>query len=277
MPEYATEVDPLSLQILEAVTDAAYHANVSWVITGAMARRLVFEGIHGQAPGRRTHDWDLGVQVADWSQLAALEARLVADAGFESDPRQRQRMRAPGGGVIDLIPFGGVEGERHVVDWGDDGGFELNVAGFRQAFEHACRVRLNDRVTVRVVPPAGLAMLKLIAWRDRHQEHDRDAEDLAFLLSRYPRLIADEVHERHAGIMADEDYDLDCAGARVLGREAAELAGPSLRTSLAAWLSDELAVAEESRLVVTTARYLAGRGDGQALALLQAFERGWRA
>lgn len=276
MTEYAADVDPLSLQILEAVRDAAFHADVSWVVTGAMARHVVFEGIHGEAPGRRTHDWDLGVQVADWSQLEALEARLVADAGFESDPRQRQRMRAPGGGIVDLIPFGGVEGERHIVDWGDEGRFELNVAGFRQAFEYAYRVRLNGHMTVRVVSPAGLAMLKLIAWRDRNREHDRDAEDLAFLLSGYQRLIADEVHERHADIMADEDYDLDCAGARVLGREAAALAGAQLRTWLVGWLSDELAVGDESRLVQTTARYLAGRSEYQVLGLLQAFRRGWQ-
>lgn len=276
MPEYAADVDPLSLRMLEAVTDAALRADVSWMVTGAMARRLVFEEIHGEAPGRHTHDWDLGVQVADWSQLRALETRLITDTGFESDSRQCQRVRAPGGGIIDLIPFGGVEGQGHLVHWGDDGEFALNVAGFRQALEYAYRVRLNDRMAVRVVSPAGLAMLKLIAWRDRNREHDRDAEDLAFLLGGYERLIADEIHDRHADIMADEDYDLDRAGAHVLGREAAALAGAHLRPSLAEWLSDELVAEDESRLVRTTARYVAGRSDRRALALLRAFERGWR-
>jgi len=275
LPEYAADVDALSLEILEAVADAARHADVSWVVTGAMARSVVFEGMHGEAPGRRTRDWDLGVQVADWSRLHALEESLAAAAGFESDRRQRQRMRTPGGGIVDLIPFGGVEGERHVVHWGDDGEFRLNVAGFLQAFEQAFRVRLNDRVTVRVASPPGLAVLKLIAWRDRHREHDRDAEDLAFLLGRYERLIADEVHDRDPEIMAAVDYDLRRAGARILGRDAAALAGPELREPLAEWLTDELSSGVDSSLVRTTARYAPGRNEREALTLLQEFRAGW--
>ncbi|MEF8794804.1 MAG: hypothetical protein V5A50_14175 [Thiohalorhabdus sp.] len=164
-----------------------------------MARHLVFGGIHGCRPGRSTTDWDLGVQVGYWAQFAALESHLVEGAGFRPDGRQRQRLHGPAGGMVDLIPFGGVEAEDGGVHWGREGEFHLNVAGFREAYTASCRVRLTDTVTARVVSPPGLAILKVVAWQDRHLENDRDAEDLAYLLRQYHHLVSEELYERGTG------------------------------------------------------------------------------
>lgn len=275
MHDHVAEIDAGSAETLEAIADAAEREGVGWIVTGAMARWLVFEAIHGYARGRYTRDWDLGIQVEDWPRFRALEARLIGDAGFRSDPRRRQRMHAPDGMIVDLIPFGGVETEHGRIRWDHDDELVLDVAGFRQAFEAAYRVRLNDRVTVRVVSPPALVLLKLVAWRDRHHDHDRDAEDLAFLLRHFHALITHDLHEHYAEVMAAVDYDIELAGPRVLGQQAAAIAGPELRSRIGRWLDDELEDPEGSALLASLSRYMTTRTDAAILALVRAFRAGW--
>jgi predicted nucleotidyltransferase len=269
------EIDAGSVDTLRAIADAADTAGVRWMVTGAMARTLVFEKIHGQPSGRFTHDWDLGVQVEDWSRFRALERQLTGHHGFEANGRQRQRVHAPNGIIVDLIPFGGVEGDDASIRWDGAAGHRLNVAGFRQSAEAAYRVCLNDRVTIRVVSPPGLALLKLMAWQDRHLEHDRDAEDLAYLLRHYHTLLADGLYERYADMTAAMDYDIERAGAGVLGMQAARIAGEALARRIGGWLDDAIASPEASPLLAALGRYLRTRDEAAVLGLVQAFRAGW--
>ncbi|KVZ73591.1 hypothetical protein WL22_10480 [Burkholderia ubonensis] len=61
----------------------------------------------------------------------------------------------------------------------------MNVAGLDEALQTAIEVELAPDFVVLVASLPALAMLKIIAWRDRHTQHDRDATDLRFLLARY--------------------------------------------------------------------------------------------
>ena len=276
MPEYAVTVGGVEAEILKAVAQAAEHAGVDWMVTGAMARYLVFTGMHGCSPGRSTRDWDVGVQVGYWAQFAVLEDHLIAEAGFQRDPRQRQRLHGPAGGVVDLIPFGGVEAEGGEVHWGKEEEFRLNVTGFQHAYAASYRVRLADSVTSRVVSPPGLALLKLVAWQDRHRENDRDAEDLAYLLHQYHHLVVEALFGAHLDAMGQVDYDMELAGARILGKQAGEIAGLALSRRIDALLSVELGRPDESRLLGTLGRYLASQGQTRTEELLRQFANGWR-
>lgn len=274
MCDYTGDIDIASIRALEAVADAAERTGIGWIVTGAMARSLIFETVHGCAGGRYTRDWDLGLWVQDWPHFRALEHQLLEHGGFRSDLRQRQRMHAPGGMIVDFIPFGGVETDDKQIRWDDGDHHVLQVAGFRETFEASYQVRLNNCVTARVVSPAGLTLLKLMAWQDRHLEHDRDAEDLAFLFRNFDSMILDDLYERYSDVMAAMDFDPELAATCVLGGQASALAGFELRDRVRRWLDDALMRPEESALLVSLARYMALRRH-EALQLLQAFRTGW--
>jgi len=276
LTEYAVAIGGAEAEVLEAVAGAAERAGVDWMVTGAMARHLVFGGIHGCLPGRSTRDWDLGIQIGYWAQFAALENHLVEEAAFRRDSRQRQRLHGPSGGMVDLIPFGGVETEDGGVYWGKEEEFYLNVAGFQEAYAASYRVRLTDSVTARVVSPPGLAILKVVAWHDRHLEDDRDAEDLAYLLRQYHHLVSEGLYGRHLDALERVDYDVELAGARILGKEAGEIASPGLHWSIDALLVRELGRPEESRLLAALRHHLAVKRDTEALEMLRQFGSGWR-
>lgn len=276
MTEYTVAIGGDEAELLEAIAAAAERAGVDWVVTGAMARHLVFGGVHGCRPGRSTKDWDLGVQIGYWAQFATLESHLVEDAGFRRDSRQRQRLHGPSGGMVDLIPFGGVEAEDGGVYWGKEGEFHLNVAGFQEAYAASYHVRLTNTVTARVVSPPGLAILKVIAWHDRHLEDDRDAEDLAYLLHQYHHLVSEKLYGPHLDAMERVDYDVELAGARVLGKEAGVMAGPGLHRGINELLAGELGRPEESRLLGALGHHLVVKRETGVLELLRQFGSGWR-
>jgi predicted nucleotidyltransferase len=86
---------------------------------------------------------------------------------------------------LDIVPFAGLEreGDRE-IEW-PGGAFRMNVAAFDEALAAAVEVELADDVVVLVASLPGLAKLKILAWRDRHTAHARDATDRRFLMSTY--------------------------------------------------------------------------------------------
>ena len=97
----------------------------------------------------------------------------------------------------------------------------MNVAGYREAFEAAPLVEIDRSFVVRVVSLPGLAILKLFAWADRGAGDSRDAIDLAMLLRQYGAAgNQDRLYGAEIGVMEAVSYDLDLAGARLLGRDA---------------------------------------------------------
>jgi predicted nucleotidyltransferase len=84
---------------------------------------------------------------------------------------------------LDIVPFGGPEREgNREIEW-PGGAFRMNVAGFDEAPEAAVEVELVDDVAVLVASLPALAMLKILAWRDKHTAHARAATDLRSLIS----------------------------------------------------------------------------------------------
>lgn len=123
---------------------------------------------------------------------------------------------------VDLIPFGGVERPAHTISWPPDHVFHLNVQGFADASRTArlVRVRSDPPTDTQCISPAGLALLKLIAWDDGRQDgrRRRDAEDLRYLVETY----------------------LD-AGAYILGGDLASIMAQATRASVIKILEQETA------------------------------------
>jgi hypothetical protein len=74
-------------------------------------------------------------------------------------------------------------------------------------------------------------MLKILARRDRHTAHTRDATDLRFLMSRYADAgNYDRLYDGDAlDLLEAHGFDPDVAGAALLARDMAALVAPAIR------------------------------------------------
>ena len=172
----------MSVAVLRDVAIAANQAGAAWFVGGATARDILTTHRFGIEQSRATADVDIGVCIESWQGDRELRDALIGTGRFEpSGEAQRLYYTAPGSGErmwLDIVPFGGLErdGARE-IEW-PGGAFRMNVAGFGEALEAAVEVELADDVVVLVASLPALAMLKILAWRDRHTAHkgrDRSA------------------------------------------------------------------------------------------------------
>lgn len=136
---------------------------------------------------------------------------------------------------LDIVPFGGIEKhDAREIGWPPDEAIRMNVAGFAEALRAAIDVELAPGLNVLVASLPALAMLKIIAWRDRHAENARDAIDLRFLLATYAEAGNDE--RLYGGdaeaLLEAHGHDPDIAGAALLGRDMAALVTPEVRPQI---------------------------------------------
>jgi predicted nucleotidyltransferase len=83
-------------------------------------------------------------------------------------------------------------------------------------------VEIEEGFTVRVASVPGLTLLKLIAWADRRHQNNKDAADLYWLLTTYTE----------AG-----NFDLELAGAELLGRDVSRISPAATLEQARAWLT----------------------------------------
>jgi predicted nucleotidyltransferase len=275
-------LDPDTVAVLRRVDRVARELGLDWFVVGAMARDIMLTGVFGLPAGRATRDVDLAVAVEGWPQFEAIKAGLVGTGAFNSDEKVTQRLyyravAAGRGHPLDLIPFGGVERPGGKIAWPPDGAVVMSVAGYGEAFAAAVPVEVEPGFAVRVASLPGLAILKLVAWADRGAGDPRDAIDLATLLRQYG--VAgneDRLYGTEIGVLEVVNYDLDRAGARLLGMDAGRIAAPSTRGQILALLDDP---ARLDRLVLGVARGLRATEDPVASAneLLSQFTAGFQA
>lgn len=270
MPEYRARIEDRTFIILTAVARAASELQVEWLIAGAAGRVLLLEEVYKLPRGRATEDVDYGVMVDSWDHYQALVERLCKDAGVYKDSQQKQRLHYSDCGIVDLVPFGGVESDGNVIRWPPDGDFVMSVAGFQEAFDNAAQVLVNEALMVRVVSPVGLLLLKLAAWKDRHNtQPGRDASDIAYLLRHGSSLFGDKnLFDEHFEIVESTGYDLNLAAARVLGRQMGAIALPRTRTHVHMLLEQELKMEIDSKLVREVAKYLVPPEETRTFDLL---------
>src|SRR4029077_5823994 len=123
--------------------------------------------------------------------------------------------------VVDLIPFGGVEGTDRTISWPPEEDIVMRVAGFSDGLESAVPVRLDATLVIPVVSIPVLLVLKLFAWMDRKYER-RDAADIHTLLKEYGDAgNEDRLYGEELNVLENEGYDFELAGARLIGSDAA--------------------------------------------------------
>lgn len=132
----------------------------------------------------------------------------------------------------------------------------MNVAGFEEALAPALQIELEPGLMISVASLPGLALLKLIAWDDRHLENNKDSADLYKLLATFDRAGNEErIFDDEPELLESLEHDLTLAGAVILGRDAARIvdsiAGAQIANLLKSGAKIDLLV---SHMITTSSR-----------------------
>ncbi|MBW6477765.1 MAG: nucleotidyl transferase AbiEii/AbiGii toxin family protein [Chromatiales bacterium] len=234
-------IDRGTVELLRTVDRLMQQLAIPYVVIGATARDMVLHYGYGADVERATQDVDFAIEVPNWAAFDALKQKL-AETGFELT-REQHRLKSSSGAVVDIVPFGEVEKEKGSIAWPPKGDVVISVLGFQEVSDNADRVRVDNEpeLIVPVATPAGMALLKLIAWFDRVREKRvKDAQDLSYLLDSYERIpaVKDALYsEAWTPIMERYGWDLTRAAARMLGHDAATIARKKTRTEILALMS----------------------------------------
>lgn len=91
----------------------------------------------------------------------------------------------------------------------------------------------------RVVSIPVLAALKILAWRDRGLSNNKDAEDFCFLLKNYHRAAGEgRLYDEAYSLLEASNYDVELAGASLLGYDASVVLTTSTREAVLGILGD---------------------------------------
>jgi len=190
-------------------------------VVGAMARDLLLHYGHGVPITRATTDIDLGVAVGSWDEFRQLRDACLESGYFTSGRSGSHRLIHRSGVPLDLIPFGGVEREDGTIEWPDDNAV-MGVLGYREARATATQILLPDNFSVATVCLPMLAILKLMAWSERHAyAPQKDASDLFLVLENYLNdKNTTRLYEVGAHLLERDDFDYAVAGAWLAGYDA---------------------------------------------------------
>ena len=272
-------IDGFVVDIIREVHEAATGLGIRYFLVGATAREIILRGVFGLASGRGSADVDFGIASKDWAEFERLQAALVATGRFEKSDRIQQRAYYRLGEghrvIVDLIPFGGVEEPNGTLAWPPDKDIVLNVAGFADGLASAVTVEITDGLCVPVASVAGLAILKLLAWASRRNETNQDAADLFKILKDYASAGNEErLYGVEQAMLEAANFDVDIAGAQLLGADVARLATSHAADGISRLLDSDSDVEALMAHVVQSASSI---DAGRSSAFVSAFRAGFLA
>ena len=174
------------------------------------------------------------------------------------------------GTIMDLLPASPKFREAKPVTW-PVSQFTMNLVGFGHVFTDAQPVALAPGLTLKVVPPATLILLKIVAFMDDPHRRVKNLDDIWGLLADYEsdseRLFSDVVIDA-----ALEDFGL--APAFLLGVDLRALCTDEEKEVVDAFLAD---MDEENPgwMPFVRARGVGDHVEEDAKAQLQSFRRGF--
>ena len=244
------KIDSFFLEIFKEITKVSQTLSIDFFVIGATARDIILESGYGIPTIRATRDIDFGVQVSNWEQFSRIKEGLIQTGNFNST-RETQRLKYKNALFVDIIPFGKIANQKKLFTWPSEHEAEMNVLGFDEAYEHSLFVRLNSDplIELRFISLAGLAVLKIIAWKDKYPLRKSDAKDLLLLIRNY--LAAENenrLYNEESDIMED-DFDYERASARLLGRDMAGISYPKTLKAIMKILNQETSNQSRYRLI----------------------------
>lgn len=239
------------IQPFETVDHVAEAISVPFFVVGATVRDMILTYGYGIRTIRATQDIDFGVRVTDWDQYERLKQSLIATGKFTTT-KDPYKLKYRGSIRIDIIPFGTVADPDSSVAWPPEGEIVLNTLAFEESHRHSLTIRLrsNPVLEIQFATLAGLAAMKIIAWSDNPSIRRRDAQDLFLLMRTY--LDAgnqDRLFSEERDLVDVEDFDYVHAGARLLGRDIADMLNPDTVGTVIGILNREIGNQDRYRLI----------------------------
>ena len=210
-----------------------------------------------------TRDIDLAVEVANWRKFDELMEALKATGKFSPDKRERQRLHfdsLPN----DMLPFGLIADAGRKIAWPPEHEVFMSVIGFKEAYENSITVRLSTKPILDIKLPTlpGLALMKILSWKEKYPERSKDAEDLLLIMDNYESVgTFDRLYDTEQELLQEEKFDVGLASIRLLGRDMARMADPETLNRVKAILDDETRENSHYSLLTDMARGPLSYGD----------------
>jgi len=149
----------------------------------------------------------------------------------------------------------------------------MKVLGLREALEHSIIVHISS-LDVAFASPAGMAILKLIAWGERRHEVKEKA-DFAFILTHYERAGNEErLYEEGQDLLQATGFNADLAAARLLGRDMVRIMRPDTKTEIVSLLERHADPEKNDELIIGLRNQLPGKNYEAAAALIESLRKG---
>ncbi|MBU2598165.1 MAG: nucleotidyl transferase AbiEii/AbiGii toxin family protein [Actinobacteria bacterium] len=235
---------------LYEVKKVADSLKIPFFVVGASARDFILEHCYNIKSPRMTEDIDLGVEVADWDKFNKLSETLLSTGKFSKAPeKQRFLFRDV---FIDIVPFGPIAGKDKKISWPPEHEIFMNILGFEEAYEYSITLRLGSKPELDIKFPtlSGLAIMKIISWKEEYPERKTDAEDLLFIMKNYEVAGNEErLYGQALSLLEEEDFDTRLAGIRLLGRDIAKISDSQTLKAVKEILEGETGEQSRYRLV----------------------------
>ena len=251
MFDLSGKIDRQTVDALSALKRIADSVEISFFLVGASARDYILKYCYGIEPHRMTADIDLGVEVASWEQFNKLKETMKATGKFIPDEMEPQRLHFDSI-LIDIVPFGPIAGENRQISWPPEHQIFMSMVGFKEAYEYSMTVRLssNPELDIKLPTLPGLALMKIISWKEKFPERKKDAEDLLLIMQKYEEAgNVDRLYDEEQDLLQEEHFDTNHAGIRLLGRDMAKIADPETLNIVRAILNGETEERSQYRLV----------------------------
>jgi len=245
------KIESIRLAVLEGIANIADSEDIPFFIVGATARDLILAKGYNIRPFRATLDIDIGVRVPDWNQYKKLKEGLVGTGEFK-EAKEFQRLIFHDRLDVDLIPFGPIADKMGNIKWPPDEEIVMHIIGFEEVFANSQILRLRDDpiLEINVVTLAGLAVMKIISWKDGYPNRRKDASDLALIMGNYTDAgNAERFFNEHSDLVDSEDFDYVNAGVRLLGRDIATILSADLKERVLEIIDKETGMQKRHKLV----------------------------
>jgi predicted nucleotidyltransferase len=268
------------LEILEAISNIAASLNIPVFVVGAAARDIILYYGYGIEMHRATEDVDLAVMVEDWDKFAQLKEEIIGTGIFNQE-REPQRFFYKGNFPVDIVPFGQISKPKDTIEWPEFEGIEMSTLGFKESFDNSILVRLRNApdFEIRFASLAGLAAMKLISWKDKYPERNKDAKDLVFIMRNYIDAgNSERIYDgKDSDILEGDASDYELMSARLLGRDVAAIITPESKKYIVKILNEETGEQDHYKLAVDMRQgpsYISNDFEAK-LNLLEAFKKGF--
>lgn len=219
--------NPVLKEMLEKLTGFFNSEGFEFYVIGATARDIILSGIHKQALARKTNDLDIAIAIPDWSKFYEISTGLCKLEGFEKSKEQTQRFLYKTHFQLDIVPFGGVAHDDNHIYWPPEESQAMSVAGFIDVAKNTLEVTVDNSFTIYVASLPGIFLLKLAAWRDRHISSNKDADDMAFIITSYLEINEQRAVKENYDLYEEDNFSTFLAGATLLGRDMKKILWPN--------------------------------------------------